>query len=273
MRLGMSGYSDLGNAETWAEKLEKMQVHAVAFPLDYHADIHRIDAYVEAAKAKDIVIAEVGAWCNPMDPDPEKAKAAEERCVEQLKLADYIGANCSTNTSGSAGPVRSNWYPENFDEAFYDRVVSVTRRIIEKAAPKRTCYTLEPMPWMVPTGPDEYLKLIEDVDSAYMKAHLDIVNWINSFERFSHQRAFIDDVFSKMHGKIVSCHFKDLFLNQKLTFQLEECPVGKGMFDIDYYVKKVNEENPDMPLLIEHLPNDAAYDESMAYVVERYRER
>ncbi len=48
-----------------------------------------------------IIIAEVGAWSNPMSTDPEEARAALAKCQTQLALAEEIGARCCVNISGS----------------------------------------------------------------------------------------------------------------------------------------------------------------------------
>lgn len=270
MRLGMNFGMKAKNPEAWAEEMSRYGVKAASLPVDYHADFHEIEGYMKAAAAYDIVIAEVGAWCNPMAKDSREAAAAFEKCVEQLKLADYVGARCACNIVGSAGPIWDAYYPENYSPDFYKRIVETTRKIIETANPKNTFYAIEPMPWMVPSSPDEYLALIDHVGSDRLAVHLDIINWINSFERYRNQRAFMDEVFEKLHGRIVSCHFKDCILKNDLTFQVKEMPVGEGAFDIDYYVEKVNAENPDLPLMIEHLPNKRAYVKSMKFINDRY---
>ncbi len=270
MRLGMNFGLKAKNPEAWAEEMSSYGVKAACLPVDFHADFHEIEGYMKAAKAYDIVIAEVGAWCNPLTKDPREAAAAFEKCVEQLKLADYVGARCACNIAGSAGPVWDAYYPDNYSEEFYKKTVETIQKIIDTANPKHTFYAIEPMPWMVPSSPDEYLTLIRDVGSDRLAVHLDIINWINSFERYRFQRQFMDEVFEKLHGRIVSCHFKDCILKNDLTFQIEEKPVGEGAFDIDYYYDKVNEENPDLPLMIEHLPSKRAYVRSMKYINDRY---
>ncbi|MBQ6550017.1 MAG: sugar phosphate isomerase/epimerase [Lachnospiraceae bacterium] len=270
MRLGMNFELKASSAVKWAEDLVALGVRATSFPLDYHADFKTIDEYRQAAEDYDIVIAEVGAWSNPMSPVKKEADAAFERCVEQLKLADHIGAKCCANITGANGDIWDGAYLGNYDPDFYRRMVEKTREIIDKAAPSRTHYAIEPMPYMVPAGPDEYLKLIEDVGSPHMGVHLDMVNWMNSWERVLNQQQFMDEVFEKLHGRIESCHFKDFTLEQKLTFHVKEVPVGKGIFDIDYYVKKINEEDADLPLMIEHLPSKTSFLRSMKYINKRY---
>ena len=270
MRLGMNYGLKAKSPEAWAEELTRYGVKAASLPVDYHADFHEIEGYITAAKDYDIVIAEVGAWCNPMAEDAREAAAAFEKCVQQLKLADHVGARCACNIVGSAGPVWDAYYPENYSDDFYKRMIETIQKIIDTANPKNTVYAIEPMPWMVPSSPDEYLSLIARVGSDKLGVHLDMVNWMNSFERYHNQRAFMDEVFGKLHGRIVSCHFKDCKLQNNLTFQIKEVPVGEGAFDIDYYVEKVNEEDPDLPLLIEHLPSKRAFVKSMKFINDRY---
>ena len=70
-------------------------------------------------------------------------------------------------------------------------------------------------------------------------------------------------------GTIVSCHLKDIMLKQEYTFQLEECACGKGTLDIERYARLATEENPCMPMIIEHLNTDEEYVASAQYVRER----
>ena len=47
---------------------------------------------IHISAERDIMIAEVGVWNSPHHPDPEQAALAREACLEQLRLAEYIGA-------------------------------------------------------------------------------------------------------------------------------------------------------------------------------------
>lgn len=270
MRLGMNCELVNDTVEEWLEERLAVNCKAVNFPVDYKADINLIDAYAKAARENDIMIAEVGVWRNPLAKDPKEREDAMTRCIEQLKLADYIGANCCVNCGGSAGPFWCAYSPENFTEDFYKRTVECIQEIIEKAAPKNTCYAIEPMPWIVPTGPDEYLKLVRDVNSEHFGIHLDICNWLNNIERLAHQREFMDEVFEKLGGQIRCHHLKDLKLLPGVTVRFEEVALGEGMLDMDYYMQKVKEDNEKVPAIIEHLHGKEAYLESMRYIDKRY---
>ena len=73
------------------------------------------------------------------------------------------------------------------------------------------------MPWMIPSSPDEYLRLIEDVDRAEFGTHLDVVNMITSPRRYFYNDEFLEECFRKLHGTIISCHLKDIMLKQEYT--------------------------------------------------------
>lgn len=42
----------------------------------------------------------------------------------------------------------------------------------------------QPMPWMIPTGPDDYLRLTEEVDRERFAVHMDVINMINAVDRY-----------------------------------------------------------------------------------------
>ena len=115
-----------------------------------------------------------------MSLDEEERKANTEYCVKQLKLADYLNARCAVNVAGAIGPRWDGHYKANFTEETWKMIVSKTQEIIDKAEPEKTFFTLEPMPWMFPTGPEEYLRLIGDINREKFAVHLDPINMINS---------------------------------------------------------------------------------------------
>ena len=115
----------------------------------FRSDDATVAAYAEAARRADIVIAEVGAWSNPIDPDATKARAAVAKCAACLDLADRIGARCCVNIAGSRSA--SRWdgpHPDNFSVGTFDLIVETTRAIIDAVKPRRSFYTLETMPWI-----------------------------------------------------------------------------------------------------------------------------
>lgn len=268
MRLGTSSPLAHSSAEEWAKNQISLGCRAVVFPLSANDSEDTIKEYVDAAKANDLLIAEVGIWRNAMSTDPEDRKAQRDYSVKQLQLADRIGARCAVNVAGAMGPRWDGHYKENFTKETRTEIVKMVQEIIDRAEVTNTYFTLEPMPWMVPTSPEDYARLVEEVDRERFAVHMDIINMTNSFERYYNPEAFVDRCAELLGSRIRSCHIKDVHLKEEYTFQLEECAPGKGEFPLRYYVEKMNAIVPDMPVILEHLNTDEEYIHYMNYLKE-----
>lgn len=273
MRIGLSSPLQHKDAKGWASRMKELGCGSVVFPLDYTASDNDIADYVDAAKNAGLVIAEVGIWRNVFAIDSVEREQARERARGQLRLADEIGALCCVNVAGTYGGQQwDGGYRENFTAECWEQLVSYTRQLIDEVHPVKTKYSIEPMPWMYPTGPEEYRRLVEEVDRDAMGVHMDIINMINTPQRYFFPEDFLDQCFDILGSQILSCHLKDIRLREELTFQLEETACGKGSFPIERYIDKINEVNPDMPVIIEHLTTDEEYISSLNYVRQRLEE-
>lgn len=267
MRLGMNYTVPHESPDEWALYLKEHGFRAASFPADYTAPVSLIDQYVAAAKENDIQIAEVGVWTSPWNTDPEEAKKGKERCLEQLRLAEYVGARCCVNVSGAAGPLWFYCYRENFDPALYEQNVAFIQYLLDTVNPRHTCYTLETMQWMVPTTVDQYVQLIRDIDRPGFKVHLDPFNLINDSYTYTHQKELIDEAFDKLGAHMVGFHIKDVLMDTGVTLAIREVPIGEGSFDHKYYLQKIEAlGDPDMPALIEHRPDPEDYLKALAYL-------
>lgn len=268
MRLGTSSPLQHSSPEEWAVNQVKLGCRCVNFPLNCEDPEDKIDAYLDAAKRHDLLIAEVGIWRNALASDEDERRKNMDYCIRQLRLADHLGARCAVNVAGAFGPRWDGHYKENFTDNAWKETVRMVREIIDTANVKYTYFTLEPMPWMIPTGPDEYLKLIDMVDRDRFAVHMDIINMINSAERYFNPEEFVDEAVEKLGGWIRSCHIKDIHLKEEYTLQLEECAPGMGEFPLRYYVQKMSELDPDMPVILEHLNTDEEYIRYTGYLKE-----
>lgn len=270
MRLGLCTTMRHEGPEDWAKTQADLGCLAVVFPVNYLAGEDVIDAYAAAAKKYGLVIAEVGVWKNVIATDEAERKEAIEYAIGQLRMADRVGAKCCVNIAGAAaGPVWDGPHKANFSQDAWDRTVASVQEIVDAVKPTNTKYSLEPMPWMFPSGPEEYLGLLQDIDRDCVGVHLDIVNMINCPQRYFDMEGFLDTCFELLGDKILSCHLKDIHLRPEYTFQLQECPCGQGELPIEHYAELATKQSPDMPLIIEHLHSDEEYIESLKYVQNR----
>ncbi len=148
-------------------------------------DSARIREIEKAFAAENVVIAEVGAWVNMLDPDAQKRAKNLHYVSERLALAEAVGARCCPDIAGSYNP--NVWYgphPKNLSQEFFDATVENCRRVIDEVKPRRTKFTIEMMGWSIPDGPDSYLRLIRAVDRPAFAVHMDVCNGINSPVKF-----------------------------------------------------------------------------------------
>ena len=270
MKLGISSALEHTDPHDWALKHKRMGLECVNFPVDHTAGEEVFMAYKEAADEAGLMIAEVGVWRNTLAYDPEERERWIRYAIGQLEMADRIGARCCVNVVGTPyGPRWDGGYRGNYSPELWKMAVDMIRRIIDSVRPKHTKYSIESMPWMIPDSPDQYLRLIEDVDRDEFGAHLDVVNMITSPERYFFNDLFIEECFEKLDGRICSCHLKDVLLKQEYTFQLEECACGQGTLDIGRYADLASAQDPDMPMIIEHLDTDSEYRDSVMYIRNR----
>jgi len=271
MRLGTSSPLKHDTPEEWARNQIELGCGSVVFPVQSNEKEEKIINYKDAAQKAGLSIAEVGIWRNALALDEDERKANRDYCVEQLRLADYLNARCAVNVAGALGPDWEGGYRANFTEDAWKQTVSMVQDIIDRADVKNTYFTLEPMPWMNPMGPRDYLKLLDEVGRDRFAVHMDIINMINSADRYFHADEFIDECFDLLGSYIKSCHIKDVHLNGRYTLRLEECGPGDGEFPLRHYVTRINEADPEMPVILEHLQDDEDYIKYMGYLKEELK--
>ena len=259
MKLSGPLFSDTSTPDLWIAALHQTGYTAAACPLDSAADAATVRAYADAAGEAGIVIAEVGAWSNPLSPDEAERDAALSHCRGQLALADVIGARCCVNISGSCGTQWDGPHPQNLTPQTFDLIVETVQGILDAVKPDRAYYALETMPWMYPDSPESYRQLIEAIDRPQFAAHLDPVNLIASPQQFYRNADFIRECFQILGPQIQCCHAKDIMLEGRLTVHLNEVRPGLGGLDYHVFLQELDALDPDTPLVLEHLSTEEEY--------------
>ncbi len=265
IRLG--GPVDRKEPDAWAAAHKELGYRAAYCPVGAQESDDVVKSYAEAARKANLVIAEVGAWSNPISPDETQRKEALKKCREQLALAERIGANCCVNVSGSRNP--RQWagpHKDNLTRETFEMIVETTRSIIDEVKPTRTVFALETMPWAYPDSADSYEKLIQAIDRKGFGVHLDPVNLVISPQVYFASGAMIRNCFRKLGPHIKSCHAKDILLKEDIyTPHLDEVRAGLGGLDYTVLLRELSKLT-DVPLMMEHLPNQGEYKLAAEYI-------
>jgi sugar phosphate isomerase/epimerase len=267
VRLGGPIFLKSDDPRELAREHRRLGYSAAYCPAASTSDTARIRAISDGFAAENVVIAEVGAWKNMLDPDAAKRKENFDYVVERMALAEAVGARCCVDIAGSYNA--TVWYgpdPRNLSKEFFDATVENCRKIIDSVKPKRSRFTIEMMGWNLPDGPDAYLKLIHAVARPAFGVHLDVCNGVNCPERFYRNTEFIEECFRKLGPQIVSCHAKDLAWDIELNVHFRETIPGRGKIDYKTYLRELSRLKVDAPLMLEHLKTAEEYDEGRQFI-------
>ena len=271
MRLGGPVFVESGDPEVLARAHRAEGYRAAYCPstasLDDPGGIHRTSAAFAAA---DVVIAEVGAWCNLLSPDPARRKHNIDYVCRQLALADEVGALCCVDYAGTLAPeVDYGPHPANLSEACFEQIVATVRGILRQVNPRRTRFTLEMMPAVFPDDADSYLRLIAAIDHPRFGVHLDPVNIITSPRRYFANGAVIRECFAKLGPHIASCHAKDAVMSARFMVEITECPIGQGALDYGAFLTELGRLPHPPPLMLEHLQTPEQYRQARDHLVRQ----
>ncbi|PXW93146.1 sugar phosphate isomerase/epimerase [Streptohalobacillus salinus] len=266
MRLGGYVFVDVLNPETWITKHVEKGFRSAVVPINHTASETEKRDYQQIALAHDVMLAEVGAWSNPLHTNIEKQRQAIDYLKKQLAFADELGARVCINIAGSLGTVWDGPHPDHYQMATFEKIATVVQEIIDDVQPKTTDFCLEMMPHTPPSDSFDYQKLIDWVNRDHFKVHFDPVNIINSPKRYYKNGRMIEDFIETLGPHIRSAHLKDITLTGHLTVQLNEVIPGEGSLDYSILLQSLNQLDPDLPVIIEHLNDEASYDQASAYI-------
>jgi sugar phosphate isomerase/epimerase len=266
MRLGGPVFNSDSGPYEWIAALQRRGYRASYCPVTHEDDRETIAAYVNSAHDADIMIAEVGAWSNPLSRAEHTRQEAIAYCQEQLALADEVGAVCCVNIAGSRGDLWDGPDADNLTSDTFDLIVETVQKIMDAVKPQRTCYTLETMPWLYPDSTESYLALLKAINRPRFAVHFDPVNLICSPQRYFSNGVLIQEFVEKLGPHLVGVHLKDVVLNPNLTTHLDEVRPGLGHLNYTVLLKSLQALGRDIPIMLEHLEGDEEYRLAASYV-------
>ncbi len=261
IRLGGPVWGDLHDPGEWVKAIKAKGYSAALCPVSVGTDEQIVKSFEKAAKEANIIIAEVGAWSNPISSNEEARKNAIKKCKDSLALAELISANCCVNVTGSRGNSIVGPHPDNLKKETFDMIVQVTREIIDEIKPTRTFFAIESLPWSYPDSADSYLDLIKAIDRKSLAVNLDPVNMINSPSKYFNNGELIKECFKKLGPYIKNCHAKDIKLRDAYTVHFDDVPLGTGGVDFKTYLTCLSKLK-DIPLMMEHMNSSEEYEKA-----------
>ena len=202
-----------------------------------------------AFESRKLEVAVLGCYIEPADDDENKRLGDVKRFLEQISYCTQLGSHIvATETSRCEESQRARKY-----ELLKDSV----QRMVAQAERFGVFVGIEPVLKHTLNTPKLAAQLLCDVPSPNLQIVLDPVNLLSE-ENIVHQRAIIDECFDLFGDRIVAVHAKDVVIENG---SFKRCVIGDGIFDHEYFYKKLNRAKPGISVLREEAhPESAARD-------------
>src|SRR5207237_9754605 len=100
IRLGGPIFLKSEDPRQLAREHRRLGYSAAYCPMAKADDTARVAEIQKAFAAENVVIAEVGAWKNMLDPDAETRRANQRYVTERMALAEAVGRRCCVDLAG-----------------------------------------------------------------------------------------------------------------------------------------------------------------------------
>jgi sugar phosphate isomerase/epimerase len=192
-----------------------------------------------------------GYWQNMITPDETLRKEAVRTVQAALQLAGWLGSRGIDTGPGSMNPA-GPWYPHpgNWTATARRQLVKTLKECVSAAEEAGVFLSLESHQLVTLQTPEITKEILDEVGSPWVRCDYDSANWITLDTVFNTATA-LNHHFDLLGEHIVSCHAKDIWIENKLALHLQDgCP-GKGNMDFKTLFRRMEDLSSDYPVIAE----------------------
>ena len=192
-----------------------------------------------------------GYWQNMITPDESARKEAVATIQAALRVAGWLGArgiDTGPGSMNSHGP----WFPhpDNWSASARTQLIKTLRECAPAAEDACVFLSLESHQLVTLKSPEVTLDVLDRVDSPWVRCDYDSANWI-TLDTIYDTASAVNHHLDLLGHHIVSCHAKDIWVENRLAVHLQDgCP-GKGNMDFATLFRRMEDLSPDYPVIAE----------------------
>ncbi|MCL4507030.1 MAG: sugar phosphate isomerase/epimerase [Chloroflexi bacterium] len=192
-----------------------------------------------------------GFWQNLVTPDETLRREGVKTVQAALRLAGWMGARGIDTGPGSmntAGP----WFPhpDNWTTVSRAQLVKSLKECAHAAEDSGVYLSLEGHQLVVLESAEVTRDILAEVNSPWVRSDYDSANWITR-ETVYNTGAAVNHHFDVLGKYIVSCHAKDIWIENRLALHLHDgCP-GKGLMDFRTLFRRMEALDSSYPVIAE----------------------
>ncbi len=150
------------------------------------------------------------------------------------------------------------WYPhpENYTTQTFDHLVDSLRQSAKYAEAEGMVLGLEGHVLSLLDTPRRVRDVLDAVNSPALKFNTDPVNFIGTVKDAFDPNPILNELYSLLGKDTIAAHLKDMRLRDQLVLHIDEVVVGEGTMNYDLMLRQLEQINPDIYGIIEHLPDE-----------------
>jgi sugar phosphate isomerase/epimerase len=192
-----------------------------------------------------------GYWQNLVTADENARKESVQTVQAALQLAGWLGARGIDTGPGSMSP-DGPWFPhkENWTATSRKQLVKSLKECASAAEAAGIYLSMEGHQLVTLESAEVTAAILDEVDSPWVTSDYDSANWITRETVFD-TAAAVSHHFEVLGKHIISCHAKDIWIENRLALHLQDgCP-GKGVMDFHNLFRNIESLSPDYPVIVE----------------------
>jgi sugar phosphate isomerase/epimerase len=280
IQLGIfTGYFPYTLAEQ-AQKIRALGFNTVQLDLAFKDIDFSTPQAVTAEKAKtvretfrdhELPISCVSAYTNIVHPDPAARKQKLDMLKAILRHARSFGSPYVISETGTFN-TESDWvhHPKNKTEEGFEECRKVIKDLVQTAYDHGAVFLLETYVNNVVGSVEETVRMFAEIDHPALGLLMDPTNYFESYN-IDRMDAVLKQIFDTLADKVRIAHAKDvkragddkgekhadIDASEAHSFrgvgEIELPAPGLGSLNYDYYLRRLSEKHPNIPIIIEHL--------------------
>jgi sugar phosphate isomerase/epimerase len=210
-----------------------------------------VDSVRKPFERENLKISLLGAYFNPLHPDPEAVEEGINRFCEYLAFARQFGCSYVGTETGSLNRDYS-FNKENHNEESFKHLLPIIQKLCAEAEKYDAFVAVEAVWSHTIDTPGKMEKLIDLCGSQRLKVILDPVNML-TIQNWHKRNEIIEDAFRLYGNRIIMIHAKDFIIEENC---LCSTVIGQGLMDYDHLISLAKIHCPAAPVIIEDQTND-----------------
>jgi L-ribulose-5-phosphate 3-epimerase len=231
---------------------------SIFFQRPLEADLAAVSRLKSVLDSAGLEVAQANGWYEVLVHPDDHLRAEGIRGLQALThIGRLLDAKTVYVRPGSLNP-HGAWYPhpENYAPRTFERLVNSLSQAAQTAQVEGMLLALEGHVLSLLDTPQRMRDVIEAVDSPALKFNTDPVNFIGTVKDAYDPSRVLNELVTLLGKYTVAAHLKDMALRDELVLHIDEVVIGEGTMDYGLLLRQMEQIDPDMYGLIEHLPDE-----------------